>query len=211
MNQSHFVKYIAGARNAKIQGHLAVYEIPLEELKKYISYLHQDRKLSLKTITATDERESEGCFKIFYVFGVPKEKIFIAPYVRVRDGQDFPSLVETVPAASSYERSIFTFFGLQPLGHPALQPLNLHENWPKDQHPLRKEFSFDTVFPYQKSLPQDQGMGYTFQKVAGEGIYELPVGPVHAGIIEPGHFRFSLAGEEVIALEARLGYKHKGI
>ena len=52
---------------------------------------------------------------------------------------------------------------------------------------------------------------YAFVQVAGEGVHEIPVGPVHAGIIEPGHFRFSVVGEQVLRLEQRLGYKHKGI
>ncbi|HSW89099.1 MAG TPA: hypothetical protein VLG12_08095, partial [Candidatus Saccharimonadales bacterium] len=58
--------------------------------------------------------------------------------------------------------------------------------------------------------PKTANEPYEFQKVAGEGIYEIPVGPVHAGIIEPGHFRFRVAGEEIVALEPQLGYVHKG-
>ena len=52
---------------------------------------------------------------------------------------------------------------------------------------------------------------YPFVRVDGEGVHEIPVGPVHAGIIEPGHFRFSVVGEKVLRLEERLGYVHKGI
>ncbi len=52
---------------------------------------------------------------------------------------------------------------------------------------------------------------YEFVRVEGEGVHEIPVGPVHAGIIEPGHFRFSVVGEKVLKLEERLGYVHKGI
>ena len=52
---------------------------------------------------------------------------------------------------------------------------------------------------------------YAFVRVDGDGVHEVPVGPVHAGIIEPGHFRFSVVGEKVLKLEARLGYAHKGI
>lgn len=74
-----------------------------------------------------------------------------------------------------------------------------------------KEFVWNTRVAYNGALPKGEGMEYVFQKVESEGIYELPVGPVHVGIIEPGHFRFSLLGEEVVSLEARLGYKHKGV
>ena len=80
----------------------------------------------------------------------------------------------------------------------------LHENWPNGVFPLRKDFDW-------RERPKEATGKYEFSKVDGEGIYEVPVGPVHAGIIEPGHFRFSVAGEEVLNLEAKLGYKHKGI
>ena len=52
---------------------------------------------------------------------------------------------------------------------------------------------------------------YPFVRVEGDGVHEIPVGPIHAGIIEPGHFRFSVVGEKVLRLEERLGYTHKGI
>jgi hypothetical protein len=52
---------------------------------------------------------------------------------------------------------------------------------------------------------------YPFVSVSGDGVHEIPVGPVHAGTIEPGHFRFSIIGDRVLRLEQRLGYKHKGI
>ena len=60
-------------------------------------------------------------------------------------------------------------------------------------------------------LKSTTGLSYSFKKVAGEGVHEIPVGPVHAGIIEPGHFRFSVVGERILKLEERLGYTHKGI
>ena len=72
-------------------------------------------------------------------------------------------------------------------------------------HPLLKDFSWNStiIAPAEKTYP-------TFQQYGGEGVYEIPVGPVHAGIIEPGHFRFSVLGEEILRLEPRLGYVHKG-
>ena len=71
-------------------------------------------------------------------------------------------------------------------------------------HPLRKDFDGNTVFPTETDA-------YPFVTVTGDGVHEIPVGPVHAGTIEPGHFRFSIIGERVLRLEERLGYKHKGI
>ena len=103
-----------------------------------------------------------------------------------------------------YERKIRSFFGLHPQGHPEPRSLILHdENWPPDVFPLRKDFVWD-------SRPAESNGEFRFRELGGEGIYEIPVGPVHAGIIEPGHFRFSVGGEEILMLEPRLGYSHKG-
>lgn len=121
----------------------------------------------------------------------------------MKDGEEFPSITGSIHEASGYERKLKTFFGLVPVGHPSPRQYLLHENWPADKFPLRKDFDW-------KERPPKANGEYEMQKVEGEGIYEIPVGPVHAGIIEPGHFRFSVAGEEIILLEAKLGYTHKG-
>ncbi|MDO8721924.1 MAG: NADH-quinone oxidoreductase subunit C, partial [Syntrophales bacterium] len=163
--------------------------------------LYRRHQLPLKTIVAFDERETAGFFKVMYVFGLPKKNAFLAPYILVE--KDFPSLTLSIHEASTYERKIQTFFGLIPRGHPDPRPLILHENWPDTVFPLRKDFPWNL-------RPETASGEFQFRKISGEGIYEIPVGPVHAGIIEPGHFRFSVAGEEILFLEPRLGYSHKG-
>jgi len=84
------------------------------------------------------------------------------------------------------------------------RPWLRHAAWPKDVFPLRRDFPLSRV--YANGLDD-----YAFVAVAGDGVHEIPVGPVHAGTIEPGHFRFSIVGEKVLRLEERLGYKHKAI
>jgi Ni,Fe-hydrogenase III large subunit len=79
-----------------------------------------------------------------------------------------------------------------------------HAAWPAGEFPLRKSVDAARAF---EPVPDD----YAFVSVQGDGVHEIPVGPVHAGIIEPGHFRFSVVGERVLRLEERLGYVHKGI
>ena len=79
-----------------------------------------------------------------------------------------------------------------------------HGGWPENVFPLRRDFGSETQFA-GVSEP------YPFVQVEGDGVHEIAVGPVHAGTIEPGHFRFSVVGEKVLRLEERLGYKHKGI
>src|SRR3989475_493413 len=103
-----------------------------------------------------------------------------------------------------FEREIHDLVGLIPLHHPDLRRLSLHQFWPSDYHPLRK----DAAAP---ASVEDDGQPFPFQQVQGEGIYQITVGPVHAGIIEPGHFRFSVDGETIVNLESRLFFLHKGI
>lgn len=116
----------------------------------------------------------------------------------------FQSLTRYFPAAYRFERQINSLMGLVPEGHPDLRPWIKHEDWPVDAWPLRK--SFDGNEP----MPRMSG-DYQWVMAEGEGVFEVPVGPVHAGIIEPGHFRFQAVGENIINLETRFGYVHKGI
>ncbi len=119
--------------------------------------------------------------------------------VRVSD-RSFRTFTDVCPATHWFEREIYDLFGIVPEGHPELNPLRFHESWPKRFFPSR---SVSAPAP-------DPRRGYRFLQVRGEGIHEVSVGPVHAGVIEPGHFRFSCAGETIQNLEIRLGYQHKG-
>ena len=101
------------------------------------------------------------------------------------------------------EREIQDWFGLKPVGHPNPRRVALHDNWP-DVHPLRKDFPLETV------LPPFEGERHIYRPALGEGVFQVPVGPVHAGTIEPGHFNFAVAGEPILYLQLRMFYTHKG-
>ncbi|MFA6409923.1 MAG: NADH-quinone oxidoreductase subunit C [Gammaproteobacteria bacterium] len=118
-----------------------------------------------------------------------------------------PSITPFYPAANRLERHASDMFGFIFSDHPDQRRWTRHAAWGKKEFPLRK--SFPAVLPHEKTTPGDSN--YPFVQATGSGVYEIPVGPVHAGIIEPGHFRFEVAGEDVISLEERLGYVHKGI
>jgi Ni,Fe-hydrogenase III large subunit/Ni,Fe-hydrogenase III component G len=183
---------------------MLVAEVDVARIASLCNELGHMHHLPLKTIAAIDDTGEDGSFKVFYIFGVPKENYFLAPYITLKDTLEFPSIASSIHAASVFERKIYSLFGLMPAGHPNLRPMILHENWPVGLYPLRKNFDI-------KTRPEWATGNYPFSTVEGEGIYEIPVGPVHAGIIEPGHFRFSVAGEEIMFLDPKLGYVHKGI
>ncbi len=176
-----------------------------EIIVKMCDYLYHHMDVPLVCIFATDERKNEGSFKIHYVFSVDREDAFIILRIDIDEKNPiYPSITNKVAAANWYEREIQDMFGLIPMGHPDPRRLMNFEDWPSGVHPLRKDFDIKTKPPRIKGE-------YVYRRVEGEGVYEIPVGPVHAGVIEPGHFRFSVAGEPIINLEIRHFYTHKGV
>ncbi len=120
---------------------------------------------------------------------------------------ELPSQTPSFPAANRPERYVQEMFGMRFTDHPDQRRWMRHQAWNADQFPLRKDFPRAGTAPAE--TPPD--CGYPFIPAEGEGVYEIPVGPVHAGIIEPGHFRFQAMGEDILSLEEHLGYVHKGI
>ena len=106
-------------------------------------------------------------------------------------GNSFPSLTPYCPQAHWFERELFEQWGIKPEGHPWLKPVRFHST-------------------ADNRNPAVIGVTDYF-KVDGGEIHEVAVGPVHAGVIEPGHFRFQCYGEQVFHLEISLGYQHRGI
>lgn len=110
----------------------------------------------------------------------------------------FPSIAQYHPPAVRLERAIRDLFGFEPENSPDMRPWLDHGCW-------------DMRHPLAEKMAGGQREPYTFLPVIGESVHQIAVGPVHAGIIEPGHFRFHANGEAVVRLEARLGYTHKGV
>ncbi|MBK8470346.1 MAG: NADH-quinone oxidoreductase subunit C [Actinomycetales bacterium] len=115
-----------------------------------------------------------------------------------------PTLADVSFPAGRFERELLDLFGIHPEGHPMPQRLVRHAHWPNGWHPMRRDAAADPVF--------DDDLGsFPFLQVAGDGVYEIPVGPIHAGLIEPGHFRFSVVGETILRMKARLWFVHRGM
>jgi len=165
----------------------------------------------LRLMFASDEREKDGFFRIYVAFSVPGADAFTFIVLQVKeDAPSFPSLTPAIPAAHWYEREISDLFGLTPVGHPDPRRLVFHEAFPAASYPLRKDWSMSDQEKQTWGEGREVNVPHPFLEVAGEGIVQIPVGPVHAGIIEPGHFRFSAIGETIFFLEPRLSYTHKG-
>ncbi len=116
-----------------------------------------------------------------------------------------PSLAAEHPAAIWFERKMQDDFSLRLEGTWDTRPLVQQEHFPHNTHPLL------TSFDATQSLTPISAHPYPYETVDGDGVFEVPVGPIHAGIIEPGHFQFFQAGERILHLEVRHFYKHRGI
>jgi Ni,Fe-hydrogenase III large subunit/Ni,Fe-hydrogenase III component G len=124
-------------------------------------------------------------------------------------GASYPDVAAIFPAAERMQRAAFDLLGVSATAADDRRKWLRHAAWPADVFPLRKDF--DASHQPPATSHASSADDYPFVRVEGEGVHEIPVGPVHAGTIEPGHFRFSVVGETVLRLEERLGYKHKGI
>jgi Ni,Fe-hydrogenase III large subunit/Ni,Fe-hydrogenase III component G len=176
----------------------------LESVAALCAHFYRKWQGRLANVFAEDERERSGCYFVRYVFAVDAAHTFFIVRVPILPNQpEFTSLTNAVHSVNWQEREIQDLFGLKLIGHPNPRRCALHDDWP-EVFPLRKDFDLRT------QLPAFTGERHKFREVEGEGVFQVPVGPVHAGIIEPGHFLFSVAGEPILYLQIRLFYTHKG-
>ena len=188
------------------------------------------RQFSLIGLFCAEAFEKEDGFTLFYAFKqAGRAPVLVLVREAGREGK-VSSVAESFPSASWFEREVRDGFGLEFTGAFDTRRLFLHECYPEGFHPLKKAFK-NGPLPLRKTEAGTTKVGsneagtaevgtnevgkpgeeYRFRQLKGEGVYQVPVGPVHAGIIEPGHFRFSVIGEPIFSLEIRLFYKHRGI
>ncbi len=161
-----------------------------------------DAGARLLTLWGADDRDRDGVFRVFAAYLLPGRALVLELALAAGD-PTYPSLEPWFPAASRLQRATRDLLGLG-AGEGDTRPWLRHGGWPEDRFPLRRDVSAETHVP---GVPGP----YPFVRVNGDGVHEIPVGPIHAGTIEPGHFRFSVVGEKVLRLEERLGYTHKGV
>jgi Ni,Fe-hydrogenase III large subunit/Ni,Fe-hydrogenase III component G len=178
--------------------------VPPQRLPEACARVSQELAAPLVTMVGFDDRATCGSFRLVYVFSAGGRWVSVETALDPQSPR-FPSVTPCLPAAHWYEREVQDLLGLIPEGHPDPRRLVLHDDWPLGVYPLRKDF--DSAVP----VPRVEGQAHRFHHLHGEGIVEIPVGPIHAGVIEPGHFRFAAVGELVLHLETRLFYSHRGI
>jgi Ni,Fe-hydrogenase III large subunit/Ni,Fe-hydrogenase III component G len=161
-------------------------------------------KRPLVALWGSDERNrGEGFGFALHVALNLSEGLVCLSLPLAAENPSFPDLAPIYPVANRMQRAVMDTIGAMPEGDADRRPWLRHANWPADFWPLRNDVA-DARF-------EAQNEDYAFVRVEGDGVHEIAVGPIHAGIIEPGHFRFSVTGESVLRLEQRLGWTHKGI
>ena len=191
--------------------------VELNSLPAVVEALYYQHGGWLATVVGNDERPLNGQFALYYVLSVEG-----SPDTAVQDGQnayvviralipphslEFPSVTPKVPAAVWYEREVRDMFGLQPVGLPDERRLVLPDDWPEGLYPLRK----DTMDYRFRPNPTTENETYDFIDVEGEGIVQVPLGPLHITSDEPGHFRLYVDGEDILDADYRLFYVHRGM
>ena len=170
---------------------------------KLAQALRADHGAELRLMVGSDRRGDRGAFEVYYLFAHTAENWFLHARGTLPAREPAVASLGTFHhPASLFEQEIYDLFGIAASNHPDPRPLVRHGFWPADYFPLRKDAGAGEF--------ADDGRPFPFVEVGGEGVYEIPVGPVHAGVIEPGHFRFSVVGETIINMRARLYYTHKG-
>jgi len=157
----------------------------------------------LLSLWGSDERDNAEGFALHVVVTTQPGLVWLSVALDKHEPA-FPDLSDIFPAAGRRQRATYDLLGIKALGAEDDRKWLRHGAWLDGQFPLRKDADGRQAYGQEHD-------NYSFVKVVGEGVHEIPVGPVHAGTIEPGHFRFQIVGEKILRLEERLGYKHKGI
>jgi Ni,Fe-hydrogenase III large subunit/Ni,Fe-hydrogenase III component G len=200
--RERFADALLDADRVSLREHIAV--VRLERLPEVAAAVHREWGGALATLVGLDERAVHGRFRLHVAFSMAPEDALLTLVAAIPgDAPRYPSITPVVPAAHWLERELRDLLGVVPEGHPDPRPLVAHDGWPRDAYPLRHDFVPPAEWSWEPR--------FAFHPVEGDGVFEIPVGPIHAGIIEPGHFRFSSVGESVLKLDLRLGWTYRGL
>jgi formate hydrogenlyase subunit 5 len=191
--------------------------VELNSLPEIVETVYYRMGAWLSTVVGSDERPLNGHYAVYYVLSVEgedvhggqaDEKAYMVIRALIPPHQpEFPAVSPRVRAAGWYERELRDMFGIQPVGMQDQRRLVLPDDWPDHLHPLRKD-AMDYRF---RPEPTREDENYEFIHVEGEGLVEVPLGPLHMTSDEPGHFRLYLDGEHIVDADYRLFYIHRGM
>ena len=157
----------------------------------------------LLTLWGTDDRDRAGGFRIDAAYLLSDSVRVVEHRMEDESERWYPSLARLFPPTLRMQRAVYDLLGISTDESDDRGWLR-HGGWPESVFPLRRDVDANQQY-------RVVSQAYPFVSVDGDGVHEISVGPVHAGTIEPGNFRFSVVGEKVLRLEERLGYTHKGV
>jgi len=181
-------------------GHISLSHIPTLAVEEFRTKILKSCREDARLVNLFGALEPGGKVRISAILGLDEESgLEIVSTLISCESPQYESLTKDLPQAHLFEREIAEQWAIHPVGHPWLKPLRYHSN-------------YRAVADIWEGMANQTIPGeYPFYSVAGEEVHEVSVGPVHAGIIEPGHFRFQCHGENILHLEIQLGYQHRGI
>lgn len=181
-------------RNGQAVPTVDIPALPLDDFRTLLSTKIREGK----RISALFGQPEHGGIVIFAVMTSDREGIL--ELFRTDVGDTYPAFTPDIPQAHWFEREIAEQWGVKPEGHPWLKPIRFHHSY----RPGKDAWGRNDRTAIEPGVTN-------YFSMEGEEVHEVAVGPVHAGIIEPGHFRFQCHGERVFHLEIELGYQHRGI
>ncbi|AQW85607.1 hydrogenase-4, component G [Campylobacter pinnipediorum subsp. caledonicus] len=192
------------------------------DLPLAVKTLYYDIGGFISTMIPNDERELNGHFALYYALSMegskmtekddflPEDKCFVTVKTLIpANDPTFPSVTPHVPACVWYEREAYDMYGLVAEGLPDKRRLVLSDDWPENLHPLRKDAMDYRYRPDPVAHQDEPDAEFLFPK--GDGVVDVPLGPLHVTSDEPGHFRLFCDGDEIIDADYRLFYQHRGM
>ena len=179
---------------------VSLMDVPVLDLETFRETIIEQCNGATRLISMFGHAHNAGQIRIYAILADHSRATIMPFAMDLFDGDTYPSLTPDCPQAHNFEREIAEQWGVVPLGHPWLKPLRYHPSY----RPGRDAWSRVAGAPILPAVTD-------YFLVEGSEVHEVAVGPVHAGVIEPGSFRFQCHGEQVFHLEIQLGYQHRGV
>ncbi|MGI8968740.1 MAG: NADH-quinone oxidoreductase subunit C [Chloroflexota bacterium] len=190
----------------EVRGERETYvELRPEDLAPAVRALQADHGARLINVVGLDERALGRGFRAIFTLALANEKLVSLAACLASEEPSYPAVSFDVHAADWYERENFELLGICALGHPEIGNRILHNDWPRDLYPLRKDFPQDSPWPPRVGAMEPP------PRATGPGVFQYTVGPVRSGVMESARFVISSLGEEIADVRTSFYWKHRGI